>query len=1010
MNYANIYLNTEYSILNSTCRINQICKLAKQSGYDSLAITDDGNMYGTIKFYKECIKNDLKPIIGLKIKYQYNDLISEILLYAMNNLGYQNLMKICSIQKLNKGVIDLNLLARYAFGILAVLPSSNNFVYQALLKPNTVDAGINHYFLLKSIFDTVYLGISKTDNFERRFYHSIIKLGLENRLEMIAMVKVCMMDPSDRLALRVLRTIKGEKNNELDNSQELNNYFLSLAELTSEFSEYSFLLENTIKLVNKCNVIIKFGVYQHPKYQVGINADQYLQELCYAGLKKRLGEQGKNNYIYQIYLKRLNYELAIITKMGYSDYFLIVWDFIKFAKKSNIMVGPGRGSAAASLVAYTLGITNIDPIEYNLIFERFLNPERVSMPDIDTDFQDDRRDEVIRYVGKRYTKERVAHIITFGCFAVKSALRETAKALKLSDVRFNQINKYINNEYGQTIEKNLAENDDLKNLCINFPDIKEVLLVAKYIEGLPRNTSTHAAGIVITKDDLVLSTPVEAGLDEIYQTQYPSEDLESLGLLKMDFLGLINLTNIQKCVEQIRVVDPNFRLPTVFNDQRTYKLILSGDVKGVFQIEADGMKRTLIDMKVSSINDIAQAIALYRPGPMKMIPTFIRRKDGIEKVKYLHPDLEPILKETYGTIVYQEQVLNIARKFAGFSYGKADLLRRAISKKKHAEMEKMKIDFVNSAINNGYQKQIAEEIFDYIEKFADYGFNKAHSVSYAVVCYYTAYLKANYYPYYVAILMNNDSLSEDSLKKYIRSLQKRNINIKAPEINNSKATFKVCGNNILLPLTKISGINENKANEIIKLQPFNDYADFIEKTANVLTSINIENIIYSSALDCFQLTKKSMIDNYLNIINRMKYAHIGEMVAINYSSEEFDYGYLLEKEKEVIGINIVYNLFTRFDKYYHNNRLVRITNIRPNTYVTTVGIIKNIHEIMTKNNEKMAFAELEDDTSTIELVIFTRVYEQMDASNNKLVEIQGNVQISNKNQKIQIIVNQIRKI
>lgn len=1008
MNYTNIYLNTEYSILSSTCRISQICELAKSYGYDSLAITDNGNMHGVIKFYKECQKNNLKPIIGLKIQYQYNDETANILLYAMNNLGYQNLMKICSIGKINQDKMDLNLLSKYAFGIICVIPSSEHYIYHSLINNSEVNKGLSHYRLLENIFSKVFLGISKTNSFERTNYHQIVKVGLDNHLSMIGMVKTSMISPDDLKVLNVLKIIKGTKEN--TPSLEIQNIcFPTLEELEKEFKDYPFLLENTSQLASLCDVHIEFGLYQHPKYQEGLDEKRYLTELCYAGLKKRLEKKYINQFIYQKYFERLNYELSIIINMGYSDYFLIVWDFIKYAKTNNIMVGPGRGSAAASLVAYSLGITNIDPIEYNLIFERFLNPERVSMPDIDTDFQDDRRDEVIRYVGKRYSKDRVAHIVTFGCFAVKSALRETAKALNLSETRLSQINKYINNDGDQTIEKNLQENEEIINLANTYSDIKEVLTIAAKIEGLPRNTSTHAAGIVITKDDLVLSTPVEEGLDDIYQTQYASDDLEALGLLKMDFLGLINLTNIQRCIKMIQEFEPNFKLPTVYDDQKTYQLIKSGDVKGIFQIEKEGMKKTLMNLNANSINEIAQAIALYRPGPMKMIPTFINRKFGYEKVNYLHPDLIPILKDTYGTIIYQEQILSIARKFAGFSFGKADLLRRAISKKNKNEMIKMKNDFIESTINNGYEESIAKEIFEYIEKFADYGFNKAHSISYAVVCYYTAYLKANYYPYYLAVLMSADSLSEEHLKEYIKALQKRKIKLREPNINESDQFFKVKQNEIILPLTKITGINDSKAKEIINKRPFSSYQDFIEKTADFLTFSNIENIIYSSALDCFQITKKAMIDNYLNIVNRMKYNHIGQLLEITYENDEFEYGFLLEKEKSSIGINIVYNLFYQFKNYYQSNYITKIQNIKPNGTYTTIGIIKDIHEIKTKNNEKMAFATLEDDNDKIELVIFTRIYENMEIDNNNFVEVQGNTQIS-KNNELQLIIKNIRKI
>jgi DNA polymerase-3 subunit alpha len=585
------------------------------------------------------------------------------------------------------------------------------------------------------------------------------------------------------------------------------------------FKQYPELLENTNLISKKCNVEIEFGTFQLPKYDENIDANLYLYELAMAGLKKRLLNIPNANL--NIYIPRLKKEYNTIVKMGFADYFLIVWDYIKYAKKNNIYVGPGRGSAGASLIAYCLGITDVDPIKYNLLFERFLNEERVTMPDIDIDFPDDERDKVIEYVGNRYGNGKVAHICTFGTFQVKLAINDTARVYKTPDSHLKQIMKHLNVQLNnvktyQPLLQDLIDNSkDLQQLIDEYDDIAQVLSVAAKIQGLPRNISTHAAGIIITKNNLVNYTALDKGLNNIYQTQFEASDLESLGLLKMDFLGLKNLTNISKTIDLIHQDNPNFVMPKEENDHAVYKMLANKDVVGVFQLESSGMSNVIQNLRTSNLNDIISALALYRPGPMEIIPTFIKRKFKEEIVTYPHNDLKEILEETYGTIVYQEQIMQIAVKFAGYTLGRADILRRAVSKKKKEVLEEERKSFVASSINNGYSKEVAENIYDYIVKFADYGFNKAHSVAYAKLAYQTAYLKCHYPTYYMSTLMTSFLGSSNDISNYYKEALRKNIPVYSPNINQSMQYFTSTNGGIMFPLTAVKGLGEVKARDLI---------------------------------------------------------------------------------------------------------------------------------------------------------------------------------------------------
>lgn len=1014
MEFVPLYVRSEYSMLQSTCSIEKLVSYAKEYGYKSLAVTDEGVMHGTIKFYNACKKAGIKPVIGLKVPYNLNGVISNILLYAMDISGYRNLMRISSRYKTSNSPIDLEDLRKCSLGVLAVTPGNDSIIYNYLRSNNQIKIK-EHLSLLNSVFNNLYVGISLSTINDRNnldnYYQNLNNIGAK----MVAIQPVYYLTPDDLDAYIVLRSISNNGNLVNITESEANSYLYLSSEIEYLFNKYPELINNSKVISDKCDVEIEFGKFQLPKYSDEIDADKYLYELSILGLKKRLKQLPKVNT--NIYIERLKKEYETIVKMGFADYFLIVWDYVKYAKKNNIYVGPGRGSAGASLIAYCLGITDVDPIKYNLLFERFLNEERVTMPDIDIDFPDDERDKVIEYVGKRYGASRVAHIGTFGTFQVKLAINDTARVYKTKDTHLKQILKILNAElenykiHQPSLYDIIEKSDQLKQLMDEYEEINKVLNVACKLQGLPRNVSTHAAGIIITKYPLVNYTALDNGLDGIYQTQFEASDLESLGLLKMDFLGLKNLTNISKTIELIKLDNPEFSLPKDENDKEVFKMLASGDVVGVFQLESAGMSKVIKELNTSSLDDIISALALYRPGPMDIIPTFIKRKFGKESVTYPHEDLHLILKDTYGTIVYQEQIMQIAVKFAGYSLGRADILRRAVSKKKKEVLEQERISFVNSSINKGYDRSVAEEIYDYIVKFADYGFNKAHSVAYAKLSYQTAYLKCHYPTYYMSTLMSTFIGSNNDIVSYYKEALRKNIGVIGPSINESLNYFASVDNKILFPLTIIKGLGEVKAKEIMEERlkgKFESFKDFLIRTKDIIPFSLINNIIYSGALDSFKLTKKAMIESAKLHIDLVDYEDIPGMKGVTYTDEEYPYGILLEKEKEVLGLNIKYNFFKQYAHIYQTKHLAYIKDAKENMQIRTLGILSKIREIKTKKDELMAFALIEDNMNEIELTIFPRVYNRYpNLTIGSIVIITG---VVTKRNNLQIVVDDIQII
>ena len=841
---------------------------------------------------------------------------------------------------------------------------------------------------------------------------------LAYQIKSVAINKTNYLYEEDFDVYKILRCVKLNTRKYEETEKERKSYFFTPQKAYDCFRKYNELITETQRISELCNVTIEFGKYKMPiydKYDSNLysNSVEYLKDLSIKGLKKRLQSNNIEVINYQKYLDRLMYELGIIEKMGFCDYFLIVYDFIKYAKKNNILVGPGRGSGPSSIVAYSLGITELDPLEYNLLFERFLNPERISMPDIDTDFPDNMRSEVINYMGKRYSKMRVAHICTFGTYGPRSAIRDVARVMGLSEWYLDEILRYVGD--ASSITEVLKNSETYQRMYNEDDQTRFVTNVVKKMENLPRNTSIHAAGIIMADSDLNRYTPLEEGIDGLYSTQYEASDLEQLGLVKIDFLGLKNLTIINKTINNIHKKDFNiYKLP--LDDKETFKMIASGNTFGVFQLESAGMRNTLKELKCSSFDDIVNALALYRPGPMEMIPSFVNRKFGKEKIDYLHPDLIEILKPTYGIIVYQEQILLIASKFAGYSLGEADVLRRAVSKKKFDMLEKERDKFIRGSINKGYTKDLANTIFDYILKFANYGFNKSHSVAYALVSYQMAYLKRHYFKEFMASLMSDKIGNTELIRNYILECNKGKIEVKLPSINISNLDFVTYEGAIYYSLLGINGLGEVVCRNIIKDRNENglykNFDEFIGRTKDFLSKKHIEALIYSGALDDFNITRKSMIEEY---VQSLELANYGDMFKDNLSThvfgeDEYNFNDISRYETFALGFNLKFDIFKQYSHLKSKYRTKEINKLVKKTTSIVIFAIKSIKELTTKKGDKMAILTVFDETGDLDVVIFPQAYSLYKDVISKDFVYFGQMKIDIRNEALQGELIKIKKI
>ena len=941
-----LYIKTDNSLLSSLIKIDDLIDFAIKNKIKALAITDD-SMYGVLEFYLKCKKNNIKPIIGLEI--------ADVVLYAINYEGYKNLIKLSTIK--SKEEITLNVLRKYSDELICIVPYYNLENYE------------NYKF-----YKYLYQGYTNLDE----------KNSLKGKT--VYLNEVLYLKEEDRNYLKYLYAInKGVSAKEI-NINKHDNHLLNYRLYNDDCNE---------EIIELCNVILPLKQDLLPIYECPNNLDSYnyLKQLVISGLKKIFGDK-----VNKIYLDRLKYELNIINKMGFCNYFLVVWDYVKYAKENGILVGPGRGSAAGSLVSYCLNITTIDPIKYNLLFERFLNPERISMPDIDIDFEYTKREEVLNYCINKYGIKKVAPIITFGTLGSKQVVRDVGKVLDIDSKLIDNFAKRIDARIS------LYENyPNIKTYIKENADLKKLYNIALKLEGLKRHTSIHAAGVVMAKENLDEIIPLVYH-DNLYITGYSMEYLEDLGLFKMDFLALRNLTLINDILKEVNIKFEDIPL----NDSKAIKIFTDVDTIGIFQFESSGMINFLRKFKISNFDDIVAAIALFRPGPMQNIDTYIKRKNGLEKYEIIKP-LEKVLRPTYGIIIYQEQIMQIANILANYTLAEADILRKAMSKKKEDILLKEKDKFINQSIKNGYSKEVATDIYNLILKFASYGFNKAHSVSYALISYKMAYLKAYYYPIFMKHLLSMVIGSEIKTKEYI-NMCKDKITVLKPNINISDIDYTIKDNKIIYPLTNIKNVGIVAAQTIVeerKKGNFKDIFDFFARCYG--KSINNKVIEALNKADCFSdFCSQKTIDNNIDVLTN--YSELGGLLEDNLKPElvnyqEYSKQELLNREIEVFGTYLSNHPVTSLKSKIKAINLKDIANYYDKRVIALIYVEK-VKKIQTKNNKEMIFITGSDETDICEFVLFPKEF--CDIINYSIYMIEGKVE--KRFDKYQIIINRIKKV
>ncbi len=940
MNYVPLYIKTDNSLLSSLIRIEDLVSYAKEHNIKSLAITDQ-NMYGAMDFYYACKNNGIKPIIGLEI------IINKmpIVLYCKNYSGYQNLLKLETLK--SERELSLLDLTEYHNDLICIIP----FNTLSLLSD------------LKKIFIELYIGYATEE--ERK--------QLPENINCLYCNPILYFEKKDAEYLRYLNGIR--EGITLENvAKDYHDYsFPTIEEIKEKYSEIDF--QNNLRIEATCNLTIVTYKNLLPIYKCPNNIDAltYLKQLCKEGLKRIFGETVSKKYI-----ERLKYELSVIDEMGFGNYFLVVWDYVKFAKEHDILVGPGRGSAAGSLVAYLLNITTIDPIKYDLMFERFLNAMRITMPDIDIDFEYTKREQIVKYCMEKYGMKKVAPIITFGTLGSKQAVRDVGRVMNIELSLVDQVCKYLDSRI--SLKENYQNSKKLQDYLNTNQELKKMYQISLKLEGLKRHTSIHAAGIVMSEIDLDEVIPLEKAV-EGYLTGYSMEYLESLGLLKMDFLALRNLTLIADTLKDIP--DHLTFDSIVAEDPKALSLFTTVNTMGIFQFESEGMKNFLRKFKPTTFEDLFAALALYRPGPMNNIDSYIKRKHGKEKIDYLHPNLRPILENTYGIIVYQEQIMAIANIMAGYTLGEADILRRAMSKKKEDVLLKEKERFINRSIGRGYEESTATKVYNLILKFADYGFNRAHSVAYAMISYRMAYLKAHYPLYFMKHLLNMH-IGSIKTKDYIYECKINHIEILKPDINKSGKEYVVEENGIRFPLSNIKNLGINAVNQIIeerKNGPFLDIYDFIKrcygKSINIKT---LQSLIKAGCFRTFGMNQQTLIYNLDLIIN---YGELVKDLPEEYAlkpeleeQQEYTNHNLMEHELEMFGFYLSNHPVTEYRIKLNENLLLSEVEEYFDRNVTVIAYVDKKKEVGTKNNDTMCFITGSDEISNLDIVLFPRVYEQ----------------------------------
>ncbi len=1051
MSFVHLHLHSEYSLLDGACRISDIPKAARLAGHNAVAITDHGVMYGAVSFYKACKAEGIKPIIGCEVyvarrsmydrEKEYDAGSSHLILLVKNKTGWNNLIYLVSKGFTDgfysKPRIDTELLEKHTEGLVCLSACLAGYIPRSIIA-GEYDKAEEYARRLDKAFGRGNFYLELQDHGLRD--DPVVCEGIKNLSEktgipMVATNDVHYIKKSDAETQAVLLCI--QTNNVITEGKpfgfETNEfYYKNTDEMTRLFSAYEGAIENTQKIADMCDFDFEFGKTKLPRYKPenGMKPDEYLRYLAYEGLEKKASDGHivfTEKYPREMYESRIEYELSVITKMGYSEYYLIVWDFIHYAKSKDIPVGPGRGSGAGSIVAFLVGITDIDSLKFDLLFERFLNPERVSMPDFDTDFCYDRRDEVIEYVKNKYGSDHVSQIVTFGTLAARAAVRDVGRALGMSYNDVDAVAKKIPQEMHMTLETAL-KNEDLKEMYDDDPKVKQLIDTAAAIEGMPRHASTHAAGVVITEDEITSYVPVSVN-NGVVVTQFDMDTIAELGLLKFDFLALRYLTIIKNAEDQIHESYPEFDITKVdITDSATYDTICAGKCDGVFQLESSGMKQMLTQLKPRTLEDIIAAIALYRPGPMDSIPKYIEARHDKSKIHYCTPLLAPILDVTYGCIVYQEQVMQIFREIAGYSFGHADVVRRAISKKKQGVLDGEKQAFLEGAVARGIDKNDAEQLFGDIVSFANYAFNKSHAAAYAVLSFRTAYLKTHYPREYESALLTSVLSSADKLSEYIADCAKQGIKILPPDINKSRGSFHVENGSIRFGLTAIKNIGGGLVEQLISERDsggeFADIDDFIERTSKTdLNKRALEMLIKSGAMDSLGVDRSKLLAVYENLLDKrgiltqaslenqigmfdtMSKVDIPRRAKIEFPDvKEFSARDKLMLEKESCGLYLSGHVLDDFKKHIASLKVDKISDIRASfsdntadegeedgditvssdktgeytdkSRVVVIGCVTKRTNKATKSGEQMAFVTVEDYSSSIEMLVFPKTLQK----------------------------------
>jgi DNA polymerase-3 subunit alpha len=1059
--YVPLHLHTEYSLLDGATKISDLIAHAKANNMPACAITDHGVMYGAIEFYRKAKEEGIKPIIGcelyiiegdIQVKTSENSSNFHIVLLAKDREGYKNLVKLVSIAHLEgfyyKPRINHELLEKYSKGLICLSACIGGEIAQHILRGDSAKARETAKYYKNIFGEDYYFELQDHGMDEQKKANAeLLNIARELDIKMVITNDSHYTKKSDAKAHDILLCLQTGKlftdpgrmrfpNDEfyIKNTDELQQAFSWLDE-----EIFNKAIDNSIEVADKCNLIIEMGKSLLPHYPVPVSytPESYLNRLARIGLEERY-----ENITPELE-DRLKYELKIIEEMGFAAYFLIVADFIKYARDADIPVGPGRGSAAGSLIAYNLGITNIDPIEHNLLFERFLNPERVSMPDIDIDFCIDRREKVIEYVSEKYGADKVCQIVTFGTLAAKAAMKGVARVLNIPYAESDRLAKMIPTAVKVKIDDALQEGMDLKKMYDKDPMVKELVDIAKSIEGLKFNIGTHAAGVIISRDPLSDIVPVQKSKDGVIITGYPMADLEKLGLLKMDFLGLRNLTiidNTQLLLKERKGLEFDINKISL-EDEKVYEMLSKGDTDGVFQLESSGMKTLVKDLKPSTFEDLGALVALFRPGPLNsgMVKDFVQRKHGRSKVEYPHPALESILHDTYGTIVYQEQIMQIAQELAGYTLGQADILRRAMGKKKFEEMEKQKELFISGSNKNNVPESISKNLFDTMTEFAAYCFNRSHSAAYAMLAYQTAYLKAHHPVEYMSALLSSVSDNQDKIQQYIAECQKMGIEVHAPDVNKSCADFTPDENNIRFGLASIKNVGLGVVDSIVnarKDSAFTSFYDFCTKVdLKCLNKRTLESLIKAGAFSNIEKSRRQTFENMESAVNaatRVAEAKASGQISLfsailgdvsspsdfvmSGSEEEYTDNEIQGFEKDLLGFYVTSHPLSSIKDqlpFLTTHNISELTELSEGSIVTVCGLISSIRLITTKNNKMLKVGSLEDLTGSVDIVAYSEVLNQY----NSFLEAESKVIISGKIQHrgdeevtISIITDTVRQV